>query len=82
MAKSGVTIYHHPRCGKSRQTLARIEAAGVAPNVVLYLEDPPSKARLKELLKLLKLSPIDLIRKKEPVARELGIGQKLIATRC
>ncbi len=76
MAKTAVTIYHNPRCGKSRQTLARIKDAGIEPKIVLYLEDPPSKAKLKELLNLLKLAPIDLIRKKEEVAKKLGIGKK------
>jgi len=76
MAKTGVTIYHNPRCGKSRQTLARIQEAGIEPAVVHYLEDPPSKATIKGLLKLLKLAPIDLIRRKEDVAKTLEIGKK------
>jgi len=76
MAKAAVTIYHNPRCGKSRQTLARIQEAGIEPTVVLYLETPPSKAKLKEVLGLLKLGPMDVIRKKESVAKELGIGKK------
>ena len=76
MAKSKITIYHNPRCTKSRQTLKRIEAAGIEPDVVLYLEKPPNKTRLAELLKMLGLAPIELIRRKEKVAKELGIGKK------
>ncbi len=76
MAKAAVTIYHNPRCSKSRQTLARIQDAGIEPAIVLYLEKPPSTAQLKEVLGLLKLGPMDLIRKKEEVAKTLGIGKK------
>ncbi len=76
MARTNVTIYHNPRCGKSRSALKLIEDAGIEPQVIRYLEEPPSATRLRELLKLLALKPIELIRTKEAVARELGIGKK------
>jgi arsenate reductase len=78
-------IFHNPRCGKSRQTLARLADAGVTPTVVEYLVHPPSAARLREILKLLGFSdPRELMRTKEPIYAELGLAKvtdpkKLIA---
>jgi arsenate reductase len=64
MAK-GVTIYHNPRCSKSRETMGLLEGEGVAPKVIEYLKDPPTAAELKRILKLLKMKPRDLMRKQE-----------------
>ncbi len=50
---STITIYHNPRCTKSRETLALLREQGVDPEVVEYLKTPPSKAGLRELAKLL-----------------------------
>lgn len=61
----GVVIYHSPQCTKSRQTLALLEARGIRPQVVEYLKTPPSKAELERILKLLKLDPRALMRRKE-----------------
>lgn len=69
MAK--VTIYHNPRCTKSRQTLALIEEQGITPEVIEYLKTPPDRATLKKLLKQLGKSPAEVIRKKEH--RALGL---------
>lgn len=66
-----VTIYHNPRCSKSRQTLAILEEKGVAHDVVEYLTAPPSQAELKRVLAKLGMKPADIIRKKE--AKEAGI---------
>lgn len=66
-----VTIYHNPRCSKSRQTLALIEEKGVAPKVVEYLNAPPSQTELKNIVALLGVSPKEIIRKKE--AKEAGL---------
>jgi len=68
-----VTIYHNPRCGKSRATLALLEKKGVRPRVVEYLKTPPDKAELKRLLRLLGMSPRDLLRAKE--AKEAGLDR-------
>jgi arsenate reductase len=68
-----VTIYHNPRCGKSRATLALLEEKGVRPRVVEYLKTPPDKAELKRLLKLLGMAPRQLLRKKE--AAEAGLDK-------
>lgn len=60
-----VTIYHNPRCTKSRQTLALLEERGIQPKVIEYLVTPPTEAELKRLLKLLGISPRELLRTKE-----------------
>jgi arsenate reductase (glutaredoxin) len=70
---SDVVIYHNPRCSKSRQTLALIQGLGVRPKVVEYLETPPTAEQLKGFLKALGMKPRDLMRKKEPEYRELGL---------
>jgi len=70
-----VTIYHNPRCSKSRETLALLEQHGVDPKVVLYLETPPSADELKKLLKELGFtSARDLMRKKEDLYKELKLA--------
>jgi len=74
-----VTIYHNPRCSKSRQTLALLEENGVAPNVVEYLKTPPSAAELKRVLKKLGLKPHDIVRKGEAVYAELGLKEKNVS---
>ncbi len=66
------TIYHNPRCSKSRQTLALLGEHGIEPEVIEYLETPPSAGELKEILIMLGLAPRDLLRKKE--AREAGLN--------
>jgi len=68
------TIYHNPRCSKSRQTLALLEERGVSPEIVLYLETPPSEAGLRGLLDKLGLSARELMRKGEDVYKEKGLG--------
>ena len=71
---SEVTIYHNPRCSKSRQTLELLGAKGVTPRVVLYLENPPDAVELKQILALLKLSPRDLMRTRESAYEALDLG--------
>ncbi len=67
------TIYHNPRCSKSRQTLQLLEARGIQPEVVKYLETPPDEATLKSLLDMLGLEPRQLMRQKEAEYKELGL---------
>jgi arsenate reductase len=57
-----VTIYHNPRCTKSRLTLALLEERGITPTVVEYLQDPPDAATLKTLLDQLGMSAAELMR--------------------
>ena len=69
-------ILHNPRCGKSRQTLARLTDAGVEPTIVEYLAHPPTAARLREILTLLGFDdPRALMRTKEPIYAELGLAK-------
>ena len=68
-----VTIYHNPRCGKSRETLALLEKKGVKPRIVEYLKTPPDKTTLKRLLKLLGKTPRELLRAKE--AKDAGLDK-------
>ena len=71
---SEVTIYHNPRCSKSRQTLALLEEQGISPTVVHYLDSPPDAATLKQLLAGLGLQPRELMRRKEAVYSELNLA--------
>lgn len=68
-----LTIYHNPRCSKSRETLELIQARGVEPQIVRYLDTPPSREELLALLKLLKIGPRELLRSKEAEYAELGL---------
>ncbi|MDR3439169.1 arsenate reductase (glutaredoxin) [Telmatospirillum sp.] len=70
-----VTIYHNPRCGKSRDTLKLIEAKGIHPDVIEYLKTPPSAAELKQILSWLGVPAKDILRGKE--AAENGIDPGL-----
>ena len=65
-----VTIYHNPRCSKSRQTLALIEEKGIEPEIVLYLEQTPDAKTLKSLIGKLGITPRELLRKGEAEYRE------------
>ncbi|MCZ6855163.1 MAG: arsenate reductase (glutaredoxin) [Gammaproteobacteria bacterium] len=69
-----VTIYHNPRCSKSRQTLTLLEEQGITPNVIEYLQTPPSRDELAEILTLLEFTPRELMRKKEAPYGELDLG--------
>jgi arsenate reductase len=68
-----VTIYHNPRCSKSRDTLALLQEKGLAPRVIEYLNETPDAATLDTLLKKLKLEPRDFNRRKEATYKELGL---------
>ena len=69
-------IYHNPRCSKSRQSLALLQEAGLDPEVIEYLKDPPTAAELSEILDSLKMEPTDLMRTGEAVYQELGLREK------
>lgn len=69
-----VTIYHNPRCSKSRQTLTLLQENGVEPTVVEYLKTPPNAAELQSLLSKLGMSADELLRKKETLYKELGLA--------
>lgn len=71
---SQFTIYHNPRCSKSRQTLQLLEENGVKPTVILYLDAAPTKAQLTKLLKQLGISARELLRTGEDAYKENNLG--------
>jgi len=70
-----ITIYHNPRCGTSRNTLAAIREAGHEPVVVEYLANPPSREQLARLIADAGLQPRDAVRRKETLYAELGLDR-------
>lgn len=70
---SAVTIFHNPRCGTSRNTLALIRNAGIEPELVLYLETPPTREQLLKLVADSGLPVREIMRTKEAVCAELGL---------
>jgi arsenate reductase len=70
-----LTIYHNPRCSKSRETLQLLQDAGVEPKVVEYLKSPPAAPELDAICRKLGIEPQELIRFKEPEAKALGIAK-------
>ena len=68
-----VTIYHNPRCTKSRQTLQLLEDKGITPTVRKYLEDVPSATELKTVLSQLDMTARELLRVKEAEYKENGL---------
>lgn len=72
-----ITIYHNPRCAKSRETLKLVENCGEKFEVVEYLKTPPSKNQLKEIATLLQKAPQDFIRKNEKLYKEKYANQEL-----
>jgi arsenate reductase len=73
---AAVTIYHNPRCSKSRQTLELLREQGIDPEVIEYLQSPPDEKTLGELLEKLGLAPGELLRTKEDEYQELGLDAK------
>ena len=71
---AAVTIYHNPACGTSRNTLALIRAAGIEPTVIEYLQTPPARATLKDLLQRMGMRPRELLREKGTPYAELDLG--------
>ena len=68
-----VTIYHHPACGTSRNTLGLIRHAGIEPRVIEYLKTPPSKEKLRELIAAMGIPVRALLREKGTPYAELGL---------
>ena len=73
---SNYTIYHNPRCSKSRNTLALLEQNGIEPTVVLYLETPPDQAQIQALLAKLGLSAAELVRRGEDAYKSCGLSKE------
>ncbi|WP_034459123.1 arsenate reductase (glutaredoxin) [Buttiauxella noackiae] len=76
---TAVSIYHNPRCSKSRETLSLLKANGVEPEVVLYLETPPDAKTIKTLLSQLGFaSARELMRQKEDLYKELNLADSAL----
>ena len=72
-----VTIYHNPRCSKSRETLTLLQEQGIEPQIIQYLDTPPDAATLKTLLKDLGFSSArQLMRHKEDIYKELNLADE------
>ncbi|MBA8849774.1 arsenate reductase [Ochrobactrum intermedium] len=69
-----VTIFHNPKCGNSRNTLAMIRASGEEPVIVEYVQNPPTRERLVGLLAAMNLTPRELLREKGTPYAELGLS--------
>jgi len=74
-----VTLYHNPRCSKSREALNLLREQGQEPEVVLYLETPPNAKTLKVLLSKLGISARELLRKGEDAYKELNLADEKLS---
>lgn len=69
-----ITIYHNPRCSKSKQALSYLEKKGITPEIILYLETPPTADEMRMILLKLDLPPREIMRKNEKLYKELELG--------
>lgn len=76
---SGITIYHNPKCGTSRNTLALIRAAGIEPEVIEYLKTPPTRNTLLALLARMATPVRALMRSKEAIYTELALDNPALS---
>ncbi len=74
-----ITMYHNPRCSKSRQTLALLEEKGAKPIIKEYLNDAPSVDELNEILSMLSMEPRDLMRKNETEYKENNLDNHALS---
>ncbi|WP_433520651.1 arsenate reductase family protein [Nocardia pseudovaccinii] len=74
MTSGQTEIWHNPRCSKSRNATAHLDEAGVEYTVRRYLDDPPTAAELRTVLKRLGAEPWDITRTGEQIAKDLGIS--------
>lgn len=73
---SNITIYHNPECGTSRNTLELIRNSGVEPTVIHYLETPPSRDTLVQLIAAMDITPRALLRQNVPPYEALGLAEE------
>lgn len=71
-----ITIYHNPKCGTSRNVLAMIRNSGIEPDIIYYLETPPSREKIVQLLRDMKISVRELLRQKDTPYDELDLDNK------
>ncbi len=76
---ANITLYHNPRCSKSRAVLALLEENDVEMDIVYYMDDPPTTRELKALLKKLHIGVRDILRRSEPEFEELGLDDEDLA---
>jgi len=74
-----VTIYHNPGCSTSRQALAIIREAGIEPVIIEYLKTPPTGEQLRGMLQAMGQAARDVIRQKEAIYSELGLGDPTLS---
>ena len=74
-----ITLYHNPRCSKSRQALELLRSRDVEPEIIEYLKTPPSATELERILGLLAMEPRMLMRKKESLYSELALDDESLA---
>lgn len=79
LSMTELILYHNPRCSKSRGALELLEARGLKPEIVRYLETPPSAAELKALLDKLGLAPRQLLRTGEDEYQSLGLADPALS---
>ena len=80
MPNDNLTIYHNPKCSKSRATLALLEGRGIRPRIVEYLKTPPSAAELSAIVAKLGIRPEALVRKGEGTYKAKYAGKTLTDT--
>ena len=68
-----VTIYHNPRCSKSRATLQLLRDLGIEPRIIEYLKNPPNASEIEEVLHALAMEPRELMRKNETIYKDLAL---------
>ena len=73
--KEKIVVWHNPRCSKSRNGIKYLDEKGVEYEIRRYLDEPPGKEELRELLKKLGMKPRELMRTKEKIYRELGLKE-------
>lgn len=74
-----IALYHNPRCAKSREALALLRERGIEPEVVLYLETPPTAKQLKDVLKKLCISARQLLRTGEDAYKTLNLSDEKLS---
>ncbi|MCE3251284.1 MAG: arsC [Cellvibrio sp.] len=74
-----ITLYHNPRCSKSRDALALLREQGQEPEVILYMQTPPTAKSLKALLAKLGIGARDLLRTGEDAYKELGLADETLS---
>ena len=74
-----ITLYHNPKCAKSRAALKLLRERGIEPKIIEYLKTPPGTTELAALIKALGIQPRDLLRTKEPEFRSAGLSDPTLS---